>query len=356
MGKLRVGVVGAGWWAVANHIPILRSRPDVELVSVCRLGRAELAKVQSAFGIPYGAEDFAAMLNEAPLDALVVASPHSLHGAHALAALERGIHVLVEKPMTVNAAEARAIAELARDKGCHILVPYGWNFKPYFSKARELVRKQRIGRIRHVSAQMGSPIGDLMTGSDLAGTENEMFRPDPETWANPRTGGYGWGQLVHLLGALFYLTDLVPKDVFAFVGTSDMGADLYDAVALRFTVGATGAISGSATVPVGMPFQMDIRLFGEEGMLLLDVERERLSLRRLDGDNLDILIAAGDGAYACVEPVNRFVDLCLGKDVENCGDAIIGLRSVEVVDAMLRSTKSGRVESTGPESLEERAP
>jgi predicted dehydrogenase len=161
---------------------------------------------------------------------------------------------------------------------------------------------------------------------------------------------------VHLLGALFYLTDLVPKDVFAFVGRSDMGADLYDAVALRFTVGATGAISGSATVPAGMPFQVDFRLFGDEGMLLLDVERERLSLRRFDGDDLNFLIAAGDGAYACIEPVNRFLDLCLGKNVENCGDASVGLRSVEVVDAMLRSAKSGRVESAGRESLEEGAP
>jgi predicted dehydrogenase len=91
MGQLRVGVVGAGWWAVANHIPILRSRPDIELVGVCRLRQAELAKVQSAFGILYGTEDFAAMLKEVPLDALVVASPHSLHGTHAVAALNRGI-------------------------------------------------------------------------------------------------------------------------------------------------------------------------------------------------------------------------------------------------------------------------
>ena len=53
-GKLRVGVVGAGWWAVANHLPVLKSRSDVDLVAVCRLGRAELAKVQSVFGIPYG--------------------------------------------------------------------------------------------------------------------------------------------------------------------------------------------------------------------------------------------------------------------------------------------------------------
>ena len=73
--KLRVGVVGAGWWAVANHMPILKSRPDVDLVAVCRLGSHELAKVQAAFGVPYASEDFAAMLDEAPMDALVVASP-----------------------------------------------------------------------------------------------------------------------------------------------------------------------------------------------------------------------------------------------------------------------------------------
>jgi predicted dehydrogenase len=281
------------------------------------------------------------------MDALVVASPHRLHGAHAIAALEKGIHVLIEKPMTVSAAEARAIASLARNKGLHVLVPYGWNFKPYFAEARALARGGRIGRIRHVSAQMASPVGDLMTGSDLAGTEQAMFRPDPETWANPSTGGYGWGQLVHMLGGLFYVTDLTPKDVFAFVGRSELGADLYDAAVVRFADGATAALSGAATVPAGSPFQLDIRLFGDAGMLLLDVERERLALRRLDGDDVDIAIPAGEGAYACVEPVHRFVDLCLGGDVENCADASVGLRSVEVVEAMLRSAKSGQVEPTG---------
>jgi predicted dehydrogenase len=351
--KLRVGVAGAGWWAVANHLPILQSRPDVELIGVCRLGRAELAKVQSAFNIPYGTEDFGAMLNETAMDALVVATPHNLHGAHAIAALERGIHVLVEKPMAVDAADARAIAELAHTQNCHVLVPFGWNFKPFFAAARDLVRTGRIGRIQHVSAQMASPLGDLMSGSDLAGTEKEMFRPDPETWANPSTGGYGWGQLVHLLGGLFYLTDLTPKDVFAFVGRSQLGADLYNAVAMRFSNDATGALSGSATVPTGIPFQVDIRLFGDQGMLLLDVERERLSLRRADGGHEDVPLAAGDGAYACVEPVNRFVDLCLGKAVENCGDVTIGLRSVEVVDAMLRSAKSGRIERTFAQGAQE---
>ena len=347
--KLRIGVAGAGWWAVANHMPILKSRPDVDLVAVCRLGKPELAKVQATFDIPYGAEDFDAMLAEAPMDALVVASPHSLHGAHAIAALEKGLHVLIEKPMTVSAAQARAIAGLARDRGLHVLVPFGWNFKPFFAEARAWVRAGRIGRIRHVSAQMATPVGDLMTGLGLAGTEKEMFRPESATWANPDTGGYGWGQLIHMLGGLFYLTDLSPSDVFAFVGRSELGADLYDAAVVRFTNEATAALSGAATVPAGSPFQVDIRIFGDAGMLLLDVERERLSLRRHDGDDADVAIPAGEGAYSCVEPIHRFVDLCLGKQAENCADANIGQRSVEVVEAMLRSAKSGRIESAkGP--------
>src|SRR5271154_6062919 len=208
--------------------------------------------------------------------------------------LKRGLHVLIEKPMTVSAAEARAIAALARAKQRHVLVPYGWNFKPSFAKARELVSGGRIGRIRHVSAQMASPVGDLMTGSILAGTEREMFQPHPGTWANPKTGGYGWGQLVHLLGGLFYVSDLVPKEVFAFVGRSELGADLYDAAVVRFAGDATATLSGSATVPAGSPFQVDIRVFGYDGMLLLDVERERLSLRRFDGGDLDVAIPAGD--------------------------------------------------------------
>jgi predicted dehydrogenase len=144
--KLRVGVVGAGWWAVANHLPTLRSRPDVELVSVCRLGRDELSKVQSAFDIRYGTEDFATMLEQVAMDAVVVASPHDLHGPHAIAALEKGLNVLVEKPMAVSAADARTIADLARHKGCHVLVPFGWNFKPYFAVARELVRSLASAR------------------------------------------------------------------------------------------------------------------------------------------------------------------------------------------------------------------
>ena len=73
--KARIGVIGAGWWAVANHIPVLRSLPACEIVAVSRLGTAELAEVQSTFGIDRGFEDYQQMLDNVAMDGVVIASP-----------------------------------------------------------------------------------------------------------------------------------------------------------------------------------------------------------------------------------------------------------------------------------------
>src|SRR5262245_12817118 len=130
-GKARIGVIGAGWWAVANHIPVLQRIPDCEVVAVNRLGKAELAEVQRPFGIGRGFEDYREMRATVPMDGVVVASPHVLHFEHARAALAKGSHVLVEKPLTTSAADARALVGLAEKAGREIVVAYGWNFKAW---------------------------------------------------------------------------------------------------------------------------------------------------------------------------------------------------------------------------------
>lgn len=71
-------------------------------------------------------------------------------------------------------------------------------------------------------------------------------------------------------------------------------------------------MAATETVPAlaGSPFQIDIRLFGTEGMLLLDTERERLWLRRNDGEDQSFAIEPGQGPYTCTTPIETFVDLC----------------------------------------------
>src|SRR6476620_6367827 len=107
--KVRIGIVGAGWWAAENHIPVLKNYEDVEVAGVCRLGREELNRLQERFQIPIGTEDYQELLDLPGLDGVVVSSPHHLHFEHARAALRKGLHVVCEKPITLTAAEARQL-------------------------------------------------------------------------------------------------------------------------------------------------------------------------------------------------------------------------------------------------------
>lgn len=347
--KLRLGFIGAGWWAAEYQMPWFAARDDVALVSVCRLGRDKLALVRDRFGFAHATEDYDELLQQ-ELDAVVVASPHVLHYEHARAALEVGFHVMVEKPMCTRARDAHALAALAAAKGLHVLVPQGWNFTPYVRQARRLTQAGEIGEVRHIVCQMASALGDLMAGQPMVETEGQTFRPPATTWADPaRAGGYGWGQLTHALGVMFALANVQPATVTAQMGRSPSGADYYDAIVATFTNGATAAISGSATIPKpsgarhdrSKGYQIDIRIFGTEGMLLLDIERERLEIRRNDGRDTVIPMQPGDGDYPASAPWQAFVDLVLGRTDENPMPASLAAKTVEVLEAAYRSASEG---------------
>lgn len=89
---------------------------------------------------------------------------------------------------------------------------------------------------------------------------------------------------------------------------------------------ATGVLSGTAAIPKHMGPHVDIRLYGDEGYLFLDLERERLEVRRFDGKDEIVPFDAGTGAraYSTKAAINRFVDLCLGRDVINDADGAVG--------------------------------
>ncbi|MDE0306309.1 MAG: Gfo/Idh/MocA family oxidoreductase [Albidovulum sp.] len=349
MQKVEIGVIGAGWWACLSHIPNLLKNPHVASVAVNRPDEENLAKVLAHFGIEHGYTETARMLDERPVKGAVVASPHVLHAEHAVAALEKGLHVLVEKPMATCRADALRMTDAARANDVQIIMPYGWNYRPMADTAHRLLKDGWVGEVRHVSLIMASALADLFAGQPMVETADHLFRPPPSTWADPeRAGGYGWGQLTHALGLLFRLVDLDPAGVYARFGRSEAGVDYFDAGIVEFANGATMTMSGAATVPKTRSFQVDVRIFGSEGMLLVDLERARVECVRHDGKEHieDLALDAGSyDDYSIAEPINRLVDICRGETVENPADGIIGRRAVEVLDAMYRSADSGRMEN-----------
>ncbi len=353
MRKARFGFIGAGWWATANHIPVMAARPDVDLVAVCRLGAAELARVKNQFGFQFATEDYRALLAHCELDAVVVTSPHTLHFEHARAALEAGCHVMVEKPMCTRADDARELVRIAREKQRHLLVPYGWHFKPFVQEAKRRLDAGAVGRVEYVLCHMASPIRSLLTGHGLrtgraAGfAGEELFQPEAPTWADPTIagGGYGHAQISHSSGMMFWLTGLAARDVFAMMTAPAAPVELYDAITVRFDGGAIGSISGAGTVPEPQArYQVDLRIFGDDGCLLLDCERARMQIRRHDGDHYTAPLTLDAGVYSCDGPPNNFVDLVLGRTDVNWAPGDAAMRSVELLDAAYRSATSGRLE------------
>src|ERR1035438_7616327 len=122
MKKVRIGIIGAGWWATSAHIPAVKSHPDAELVAVQSREKSKAEKIARDFGVKYACTSLREILAVKELDAVIVASTPNVHFTQARAALERGLHVLIEKPMTFTADEARELVESAAQKKLQLLI------------------------------------------------------------------------------------------------------------------------------------------------------------------------------------------------------------------------------------------
>ncbi len=343
--KTRIGFIGIGWWATSNHIPVLKLRKDVELVCACGLDESVNKRVQDDFGFEETTKDYEELLRR-DLDGLVVASPHLWHGPHAIAALKAGCHVYVEKPFSTKVEDAREIVRLAEERSLHVVVSHGWHYRPLTTKAKGLMDEGLVGEVEHVVCHMASPGGKGLFSGKGFEYSGSYLPIDVETYSDPviSEGGYGQGQLCHALGLLVWLTGLEPKTVFAKMSEVGSKVDMYDAITATFTNGAIASISGAASLPEEARYQVDLRIFGTEGMLNFDIDWERVDLYRHDGEHRLLEVGRDEGAYQCDGPLHNFVELMLGLDDENLSPGYCGLRAVEMLDAAYRSNKSGMEE------------
>lgn len=349
-GKLRLGVIGAGSWAVASHLPNLAHRRDeVEFVAVSRLGGDLLDAIKNTFGFRIASEDYREVI-DAGIDICVVSSPTALHYEHAKAALEAGASVLVEKPVTIWPDQAWDLVRTAERAQRHLLCSFGWNYRPLLRDTKSSLLARDIGDVEHISIRMASFTRELLSNRGAYPKAAANAAPEPATWTDPALsgGGYAQAQLSHALGAALWLTGLRGSEVFALT-TSPLGApvEFHDAIAVRYDNGAIGTIAGASShSDINAPEnELDIRVIGSHGQLSVDTVRGRTWIGTIDGDwTLDL--GPEGGAYDCDGPPNALVDLALDRPVQNCSPGELGARTVEVLDGVYRSAESGKPVST----------
>ena len=99
----------------------------------------------------------------------MVAVPTVDHEAVAVQALERGLDVLVEKPMTLDKDQAWDLVRLARENSLHLMLPYGWHYKPFIQEAKRLIDQNVLGEVEYAMCHMASPTREFFAGSGGVG-------------------------------------------------------------------------------------------------------------------------------------------------------------------------------------------
>ncbi|MFN8222100.1 MAG: Gfo/Idh/MocA family oxidoreductase [Gaiellales bacterium] len=355
MSTARIGVIGAGFWASYQYLPFFRDHPEVELVGAVRKDEQGLDAFKQTFGLEIATSSVAELL-AAGLDGVVVSSPHTLHREHAIAALESGAHVLVEKPMTITLTDARAVAAVAEATGRTVGVAHGWNYQRLTNWAKDLLAEGRLGRITSVTGYMSSCLTDLFSGRSGYGVLDVGGFPveaEAATWAKADAGGgYLYGQLCHLIAIALWLVPDEPEDVFARAHLLGNGVDLDIQVSVALEGGIVASFGGQGHEPWGRRHACDLRIAGENGVLTLDYDRTHAQLllagdaamtERMEWTTLepDPPAAEPDAAYDCDDAAQFLVDTCLGRTTVNRAPVDLGVRTVAVMDAAWRSAHTG---------------
>ncbi len=344
--KLRLGVIGAGSWVVASHLPNLAGRRDeVDFIAVCRHGAEALERIRADWGFEIASEDYREIL-DAGIDICVIASPGSLHYSHAKAALESGAHVLVEKPFTLQAADAWELVEVSKRVDRHVVVSFGWSYKPMVQTASNLMQTYGIGEVEQLTIQMASQNRELLSNTGTYPDAAETMLPEEQTWIDPQLSGGGYAQaaLSHALALGLGLTGLRGAQVFAYMSSPlDAPVELHDAIAVRYSNGAIGTLVGGSNhrEQSDNKHQLEMRAIGSKGQIHVDLERERIRLYRPGELDTEPAVATNDGRYDCDGPPHCLVDLALGRDVINRSPGELGARTVEILEAAYRSAETG---------------
>lgn len=152
--ELRIAVIGCGAVTAEAHLPVASGTPGVRVTLLVDRNVSRADALARQFGVPRASADYEAAFDEA--DAAIVALPHSLHAPVCVDLLQRGLHVLVEKPMALTGAECDAMIAAARKSGAVLAVGLMRRFLTSYQFVHQALRSGVLGYVRRFDVREGS--------------------------------------------------------------------------------------------------------------------------------------------------------------------------------------------------------
>ena len=297
---IRIGILGCGK-IIKRHIEHLRERPEAQIVALCDVSESALSAAKGNYfpntDIPLYREP-SRMYAEEALDAVIIATPHTLHFEHAIQAIEAGCHVFLEKPMVTATDQAYTLAEKAERLKRVVAIGFNTSSKKVFQYLREQIRAKTFGNLEMVSGYLSQ---NWMKGT------SGSWRQDPALSG----GGQAYDSGAHIINSLLWSVESEPELVFALTDHKELPVDINSVVTVRFAnqVLANLTISGNcATGGQHMVF-----IF-ENGKVEIDGWAGNWIRVQADGYPEEPEIDLPE-----VFPINNFVDAVQGKSTVAAG-------------------------------------
>ena len=352
MSKIRCGVIGAGWWASFAHLPALRKHGGAELVALQKGDLERARKMVADFDVPHAFNTTEEMLESVELDAVVISSTPNVHYEQAKRVLEAGKHLLIEKPMTIRADEARELMAIADRSGLEVVVSCPWHYTAHGLETRRRIRGGELGRVKVISVLMTNPIDRLLRGIDTTPTHGgeSYIEPREGSYKDPSIAGGGqvYCQVPHTAAYLSYLTGCSPAEVFARFDFDNSPNDIYDVLSLQMRSGPSVSIATTAATPEAER-NYEVRIYGSEAIMFLELWKGTMSVITMKGEREDVNPLDTEAIYPHEAPAVNLIDVLRGE-AENHSPGWLGVAAMDVTEAACDSARDNRNVAIEPPS------
>ena len=356
--QLRVGIIGIGWYAALNHVPRFRETGRAEIVAISRRNPDRLALAQRELNVPTAYTDWRELLDQAELDAVVISTPNNLHAQPTIAALERGLHVLVEKPLTLTNQEAQAMIQAAQKAQRVLMVGYNSRGMTSWRAVKRVLETGTIGQLRQINVTccvdmrllwqeitvsagiqgwlQSSELVNAFVG-DLLQSDNWHFNPDA-------SGGGSFVDIgTHVIDLMLWYADAAATEVMALSQPLGDGRASVVTMQARLANGITLSLTFNDGVSGGdfnFYGQGRMTVYGDHGLLTADwqgfmiTEAQEIWVEH-DGTREQV---TPEGET--ITPAAAFVATVL-DDAPNLAPAAVATRTVALTEAAYRSIETG---------------
>ena len=260
MKSLKVGIIGCGKIAQKAHIPAFKLIPGVDVYAVADINKNLLKKVARKYNIPHMFTDYKELLKEEVIDLVSICTPTPTHAKIALDAINAGKHVLVEKPLAINAKDAFEVVKAAKENNVKLCCVFNYRYFPAVRRAKKVIESGALGELVSVR-------GFTHTHFPVAWSRS--------TWFYYR-GGVLYDFAPHLIDMLLWLCDVKPKSVYAVGGDFLKEAGFINYAQILIESDDKVILSADISWLTGtLMFLIDVH--GTGGHLLLDVRYNHLT-------------------------------------------------------------------------------